>query len=130
MGVSGAPRVTQLDSRNPATALRGGTADVGTPVVRKEAFGRWRGESPMTLAAGAANRADIARRGFRSRWRVRCLGCRYQLPLAPPPPLRPPPPEKLLPLEREDELHEEEPLDDQPLERPPPEYDHPPWGAS
>ena len=46
---------------------------------------------------------------------------RYQLPLEPPPPLRPPPPEKLLPLEEDDELHELELLQDDPLERPLPE---------
>ena len=50
------------------------------------------------------------------------LRYRYQLPLDPPPPLRPPPPEKLLPLLEDDELHDDEPpLEDHPLERPPPE---------
>src|SRR5262245_42179132 len=70
MGVSGAPRVTQPDSRSPPAELRRGTADAGMPAGVEASIERRRSESPMPLAAGDANWADIRRRWFGVRQRA------------------------------------------------------------
>src|SRR5262245_21210600 len=70
MGVNRGRGATKARSRSPQAGLRRGHEDAGMPAGVEDSIDRRRSESPMILAAGDANWADIARRWFGVRQRA------------------------------------------------------------